>query len=248
MARGRTPTDHGVLRCKACAQSIHGLYQEDLWGGASCARCLNRTGSCIYCGGAARAVPAEEPRCEICRRLAIHDPGLAEALYAEVVDWAESRRMFENFRQPPMELRAKIELQGTRPSSNRLLGMAQKSIWETPAGASVRAERVVVLAGLPAPLFQAVAAHELGHVWIAAHNITRLSLQDEEGFCELLSHAWISERGTFGRAGLLAGIETSRDPIYGDGFRKMKAFERRTNLHFLMTVLKHPQDHPRWRI
>lgn len=248
MGRGRTPAAPGVPWCKTCGQLIRGRYREDLWSGASCARCISRNGSCIYCGAAAQAVAGGEPRCDICLRLAIHDPGLAEALYAEVVDWAESRRMFEDFRQPPMELRARIDPQGLPPSSDRVLGMAHKSLWQTPTGLSVRAERVVVLSGLPAPLFQAVAAHELGHVWIAAQNITRLPLQDEEGFCELLSHAWISERGTFGRAGLLARIEESPDPIYGDGFRKMKAFERRTNLHFLMTVLKHPRDHPRWRI
>ena len=137
-----------------------------------------------------------------------------------------------------MVLYSRARLSSEFPGSERLLGMALKTISTTPAGASARADCVVVLAGLPAPLFQAVAVHELGHVWAASNNLLGIPPLIEEGFCQLLSHTWIAERGTYGRIGMMRQIEEWADPVYGDGFRKMKAFERRTNINYLMHMLK----------
>lgn len=225
-------------KCRDCARPIQGRYREDLWGERSCEACFSK-GLCLYCGGAGeRDARSSDILCKVCRRLAIHEQRMANAFYGEVVDWARSKRLFEGVKQPPMVLYPRERLLREFPGSHRTLGVAEKSVWETPAGASVRADRVVVVAGLPAPLFQAVAAHELGHVWVAANNIHNMAPLDEEGFCELLSHTWISERGTFGREGLLRSIEASNDPIYGEGFRKMKSIEQRSNINFVMRLIK----------
>ena len=52
---------------------------------------------------------------------------------------------------------------------------------------------IAVLQGLPAVLFQAVTAHELGHVWLIVHGIQGLPIWAEEGFCENLSHRYYAE-------------------------------------------------------
>jgi hypothetical protein len=225
-------------RCQACAQPILGDHRIDLWNQPSCASCL-AAGDCDHCGGAGkRPLYSDTCRCETCRRLAVNDPIEAERLYQQVVTWAEGKRFFENFKQPPMALYSSARLQREFSSADKsTLGMAQRLIRETPSGTSTQAQQVVIVRGLPAPLFQAVAAHEIGHVWVATNGILHISKQEEEGFCELLSHLWIAECCGIGREGLLRNIEESTDPIYGDGFRAMKALEQRSGLFSVMQLL-----------
>ncbi|MEI9851213.1 MAG: protein DA1 [Sphingomonas sp.] len=229
--------EHRAPRCVPCKRPIEDSYVVDLWGQNSCARC-QASGTCDYCGGGLRALPWERRGvCPTCAGLAVRDAATARRLYAEVVAWAEGKRFFENFAQPPMRLCSREQISRDFPDMLGAMGIAQKSMWETPTGMSVKAEQVVIREGLPAPLFQMVAAHELGHVWIAAHGVTLISAQEEEGFCEVLSYLWTADHCRFGRDGILRQIAESTDPVYGDGFRMMKAIEQRIGLIGMMQSL-----------
>jgi hypothetical protein len=81
---------------------------------------------------------------------------------------------------------------------------------------------IAVLQGLPAVLFQGVTAHELGHVWLIVHGIQGLPNWAEEGFCEYLSHRYYCTLNTpEGRYYALC-IEDNADPVYGEGFRRVR--------------------------
>jgi hypothetical protein len=84
-----------------------------------------------------------------------------------------------------------------------------------------------MLQGLPLPLFQGVFVHELGHVWLVQHGIVNLPIMDEEGFCELLSHRHYLEMGSQADLFYAERIAKNGNPIYGDGFRKLKKLEER---------------------
>jgi len=82
---------------------------------------------------------------------------------------------------------------------------------------------VGVLRGLPATLFQGVTVHELGHVWLIVHGIQNLPSWAEEGFCELLSYRFYTEMNTPESRHCAQAIEENPDPVYGDGFRRVRA-------------------------
>jgi hypothetical protein len=89
---------------------------------------------------------------------------------------------------------------------------------------------VAILQGLPHTLFEGVCIHELGHVWLVQQNIVNLPMIDEEGFCEWLAQRHYIEIGSKTDLFYARGIAENSDPIYGDGFRKLKRLEERIGL------------------
>jgi len=88
---------------------------------------------------------------------------------------------------------------------------------------STQVDGIAVLRGMPATLFQGVTIHELGHAWLAVHNIRSLPLWAEEGFCELLSYRYYTEMATDESRYHANNIEQNPNPVYGNGFRRIRA-------------------------
>jgi len=82
---------------------------------------------------------------------------------------------------------------------------------------------VAVLQGLPSTLFQGVTIHELGHVWLIVHDVNGLPSWAEEGFCELLTYRYYTQLNTPESLYHAEGIERNPNPVYGDGFRRVRA-------------------------
>jgi hypothetical protein len=90
----------------------------------------------------------------------------------------------------------------------------------------VMEHEISLLEGLPDLQFRGVLAHELLHVWL---NEAGLQPPTElmEGFCNLGSYAVYSSAETELDQGLakvlMQQMEQDPDPVYGDGYRVMKA-------------------------
>jgi hypothetical protein len=99
------------------------------------------------------------------------------------------------------------------------------------------AEPVVVrvLRGLPEFVFGCVVSHELGHAWLAQFDSRPIDPAVEEGFCELISYAWLKRSGTPHAESLREQIRNNPDQVYGDGFRVVQEAVRR---HGLAAVLE----------
>jgi hypothetical protein len=98
-----------------------------------------------------------------------------------------------------------------------LAGCQGDTTWVQHAGtARVLGLRVAV--GLPATLFGAVLAHEMGHAWLAGCPARRTQAEDE-GLCELLASWWLRHRGGRLASHLLSSMGQDPDPLYGDGYR-----------------------------
>jgi hypothetical protein len=98
---------------------------------------------------------------------------------------------------------------------------------------------------MPPALFQGVVAHELGHAWLHINTLTRLSQKDEEGFCELMSFAYYSGLGTDDSRYRMKCIEENPDPIYGEGFREVRAIQRRYGFVEFIRLLEGTRRMPR---
>jgi hypothetical protein len=106
-------------------------------------------------------------------------------------------------------------------------------IW-VDGGGGIDVVDVMVLRGLTPAWFGRTIVHENVHAWLAEQGIRVRLLPVEEGFCELAAHRWLSQGSTAMARALVRGIEQAPDPVYGDGFRAVRAA---VELHGLAAVI-----------
>ncbi|HVU67514.1 MAG TPA: protein DA1 [Ktedonobacteraceae bacterium] len=225
--------EHVAPRCIYCHKPLLSEYLLDGWGGTYCLEHQDQYPHCSFCG---RLVPPVQQtpgwdaygvtRCAICRASSIEAVEQAQPLFQECKQWI-ARQGFR-FNQLPLRL----ELHD-RPT---LLRMLQGRSINHPLGVTLSSrqmrnghlytsqiEGVAMLQGMPPTLFAGVVLHELGHVWLTVHHIEHLPPWAEEGFCQLLSYRYYSTLNTPEARYHAERLEHSNDPIYGEGFRKMRA-------------------------
>jgi hypothetical protein len=124
-----------------------------------------------------------------------------------------------------------------------------KGLQQQQADVSSRAKcevtAILVLHGLPYLLTGTILAHECMHAWLRLHGVTGLSLDVEEGLCQLLGLLWLENQDLSKHQGAweerLASyfahqIRTDPSVVYGDGFRAAHdAFQ----MHGLKATLQH---------
>ena len=97
---------------------------------------------------------------------------------------------------------------------------------------------IAVLRGLPSTLFRGVCVHELGHAWLTLQGIRGLPSWAEEGFCELLSYRFYGELNTDESRHHAEGIEKNPDPVYGEGFRRVRVMADRLGFQRFVETLR----------
>ncbi len=102
--------------------------------------------------------------------------------------------------------------------------------------------QIYIIEGLHKILFAGTLAHEYLHVW---QNENSISLPPflAEGFCNIGSYVVYQSINTDLSRYLIHNLEESRDPIYGDGFRKVKEIYKKVeNLRLTMECIKNLKD------
>ena len=126
------------------------------------------------------------------------------------------------------------------------LGVTESAMY-TENGRLIRTEvtGITILSGLPATLFQGVAMHEFGHVWLIVHAVRGLPDWAEEGFCELLAHRYYQHLNTPEASFHATSTEKNPDPVYGEGFRRVRALAERYGFPRLLSILDTTKQLPR---
>lgn len=146
----------------------------------------------------------------------------SRVLFGRLVSWQRAEGM--DFGQKKLHL-SLVDALGDSPGSTdaHVLGVTEiqvmrLAVFEIRATAS----DIRIVRGLPRVRFQAVAVHELSHVWLANQKALALPRWVSEGFCELVAYRFVSNfRSSDGAAERDRMLENP-DPVYGEGFRKMK--------------------------
>jgi hypothetical protein len=232
-------------RCAFCNKALIGEYLTDHWGTKFCAEHRHQYPDCVCCG---RLIPphqqernAEMRRCQICRATAVETIDDARPFYAQVVRWAGSQGLVYNNYPISLELcdRSRLSRLLHERGGDHSLGVTT-SVSHFIDGRITRIEvkGIAVLRGLPAPLFQGVTMHELGHVWLILHGIQGLPSWGEEGFCELLAHRYLQALATAEGRYFASCIEKNPGPDYGDGFRRLYALSQKHGFSQLLRLLE----------
>jgi hypothetical protein len=229
-----------------------GKWVVDHWGTQFCEEHQQQYPHCAYC---ARLVSPQQQergtevvRCPICRSSAVETIEEAKPLYSRVVHWASGQGLTYNNLPLGLELcdRAKLAQLLRERHESHSLGVTTSTAY-TQNGRVVRTEvsGVAILHGLPATLFQGVTIHELGHVWLIVHGVESLPSWAEEGFCELLAYRYYQHLNTPEGHYHASSTEKNPDPVYGDGFRRLRALADKYGFPRLLTILRTTKQLPR---
>jgi hypothetical protein len=246
-------------RCAYCNAPLVGEYLVDGWGTKFCARHRQEYPACDFCG---RLIPPSQQergdplaiqskRCAVCRSRAIESWPSARPLYEEVTNWVKAQlpgfpaATFKLELCDRATLNRYISTIGMSPGGEIHTSGVTRSTQHFINGREVGTEvdGIAVLRGLPTPLFQGVLAHELGHAWLITQGITGLAPWLEEGLCEMLAHRYYSHLSTPEGRYYAQNIEQNPNPIYGEGFRKLRTTINRVGFLNYVTQLranKHP--------
>ncbi len=235
-------------RCAYCGKPLVGSYLVDGWGTKFCSVHRGQYPVCRYCG---RLVPPRhqgsqagrngDVSCLVCRASAIDYMPQAKPLFARLVRWVNGQGLMYNQLALHVELldRAGLARLMDRPYDGQCLGATLRTEY-IEDGRLVRTEvkGVAILSGLPSTLFQAVTIHELAHAWLAVHHVTELNRTLEEGFCEVLSHRYLTELNTVESRFHATNIERNPSPVYGEGFRRVCALAQAIGFARLLERLR----------
>ncbi|WP_165423355.1 protein DA1 [Ktedonosporobacter rubrisoli] len=221
--------EHAASRCAYCHKPLLNGYRVDYWGTKYCDEHEKQYPHCVYCS---RLVPPQqqrpgeqEVRCTLCRSEAIETVDEARPIYMRVRQWVGAQGLRYN------NLPLSLELCGPEKLATYFPNQARKHLGATLSASSTFGEQILstevtgvaVLQGLPSSLFAGVAIHELGHVWLIVHGIEHLPTWAVEGFCELLAYRYYRELNSLENRYQAEQIERNPDPIYGEGFRRVRA-------------------------
>ncbi|GCE25542.1 hypothetical protein KDA_10260 [Dictyobacter alpinus] len=231
--------------CVYCDKPLMGEYLVDYWGQKFCREHEKQFAHCAYCG---RLVSPEQQesgaqavRCPICRSTAIETSSEAKPLFSHVIRWMNAQGLMYNNLKLSLDLCGRAHLADLLREGNvgHSLGATTSAMY-TQNGRLVRTEinGIAVLQGLPAILFQGVTVHELGHVWLIVAGAHDLPPWAEEGFCELLSYRYYVEANTPESRYHSTSKERNPDPIYGEGFRRMRQLSDRVGFPRLIESLR----------
>lgn len=237
-----------VPRCAYCDKPLMSEYLVDYWGTKYCKEHEGRYPKCAFCG---RLVPplqqergakeGERVRCPICRKSAVESLPQARTLFRGLMQRLNAQGLQYNNIPLQVELvdRATLAQLLNGRSGVDALGVTTHST-HMQNGQVMRTEvnGIAVLRGLPSILFLGVCVHELGHAWLALQSIQGLSAWAEEGFCELLSYRFYKEQNDDESRYQATAIEKNPDPVYGEGFRRVRAIADRMGFQKFVEMLK----------
>jgi hypothetical protein len=164
--------------------------------------------------------------CTTCTQTAVTTIDQAQRLFFESVAWVKRLGIQYNQTRLHLELCGPERLRHIKSQSQSIdaLGATfQRAYVKDQRMARVEVDGVALLSGLPATLFQGVAVHELGHVWLAVQQVMELPSWAEEGFGEALARRLFTQMDTPEGRYHARAIERRRDLVYGEGYRRVQA-------------------------
>jgi hypothetical protein len=229
--------DFVQTRCAICGGRINGEYEVDLFGNefhAAHARELKRCSVCnrLICEPLTRGGMVYgdgRPVCNICYKGAVFNNSQIMELYRAVSATLKTIGLRINAGDLRVVGADKnmLRIHAGAEYSDHMQGFCDISkTTKTVNGKPVSTKtdyQLYVLNGMPVIYTEAVIAHELMHIWLQQNTANIHEEKLKEGACNFVSFKFLQMRNTPEAELQIVMLEKDPDPIYGDGFREVKA-------------------------
>lgn len=221
-------------RCALCLNIIEGVYLKDNWGNSVHEYHKDIYAQCSYCqrfisesisGGGLKYADGRHI-CSLCQRTAVTDSAEAQRIMVDVAETLASVGINVTKETVPVALVSHQELQSeSKRHGSNLLGLTTYRQTGWLAGL-IKAHdfKILMLYGLPKTLFASSVAHELMHVW----QYKNAPLNNDpllcEGSCNYAAYLVLSRIDSRESDYYMRNLLEDHDPVYGEGFRKVKAY------------------------
>ncbi len=243
--------DRVALKCSLCGEVLRGEYLQDYWGNSYCKRHDGEAPMCDSCGrfvsekltGGGTRYDDGRFICNICKPESMTDvDDILEIVY-EVAQHMKSFGMNVDYNGVRIHLIGRDKMQTlSGHHSNGLRGFTDyREDWRVFGKSQNRKMDVYLLYGMPRMEIINTVAHELGHVWQFNHGRFKNEREWSEGSCNYAAYLVLGRypgrESSFFRTSLARDV----DPVYGDGFRRVKTLaEAEGNKAWLRYLSKTP--------
>ena len=239
--------DHVVDRCMICKNALMEKYYSDPFGNMVCADDFEKILKCQSCarflkdgpGSAHLRYPDGRMMCASCQKIAITDLDEAGAIMKDV-----RRQLAEDGIDITPEIKMRLvtldelgEISDDFTPDQMGITIFEKQ--EIAGGFwSISDYRICILFGLPEYHFRTIVAHELMHVWLfkngQAEKIAPILC---EGSCNYAAYLILSQDKSEKGQLLLERFVVDDDPIYGEGFRKVRSYVDKVGIERWLSYL-----------
>lgn len=244
-------------KCDVCAAGITGQFFVDPWGNKYHAAHTRQIPNCEYCGRiisprtSSSGYTYNDGRnvCGLCYQGQIASDREALPLISSVRDRLNQWGLEVPEAAAPVilvdrnTLRKLLRRTG-HPGGPTVNGFTSVLTEKQGGKITKREMAVYILHGMPRELFEGTVAHELTHVWVNLHNGRKLDPAFEEGSCNYMKYLIHKESTSDLAPYALKSMQQDRDPAYGQGFRRAKAYVDRNGLPALLTYLARSTGFP----
>jgi hypothetical protein len=234
---------HVAPSCDVCGKSLEGSYVTDYWGNHFHSSHIDEYPVCTVCGRLAwqrDRVQLDEKQwlCSVCAVQSVTSPEQTRRLLEEVRDELSVKGI------SVVSMRIRIELventllaAGREPDlHSHVLGHITWKEGQIPTGDE--SAIINVLKGLPEDFMKGIIAHELMHAWQHENNASDLPLKLREGSANFASSLIYLEMHTPRAQFFMEGLNVSKDPIYGEGYRQLSKFAQQNGVLETLSMLK----------
>ncbi len=224
---------HIVPRCALCGDTILGQYLTDFWGNRYHSRHKGVAPRCEYCdrfisqeltGGGTKYADGRA-LCALCLATAVNDVDTARQILMDVRDSLAMLGIQVKRNKIPFKLidareMGRLNQVGAREASGFTVFEKTKYVYGLLTD---RKFQLYALYGMPRSYLAAILAHELMHVWLGLNAPTYQNQAMVEGSCNYAEFLYLGLGVSPDTRFLKQALVDDPDPIYGEGFRKIRA-------------------------
>ncbi|UCG53373.1 MAG: hypothetical protein JSW58_07420 [Candidatus Latescibacterota bacterium] len=240
--------DHVALRCAVCQGIIQGEYLLDYWGNAYHTSHKDVVLQCDFCqrfiiGSLIDGMKRYGDGYRLCGRCspsAVTSVKSANKLMTEVASYLENFGLKVDpgsIRLHLVDLRKLKELspEGTHDTKGFTDYFVKKNVFGRVKDQTID---VYLLAGMPRTQMISTLAHELTHVWQFEGGQLEQDKALSEGSCNFAAYLVLRKIGGAEAEYVIETMLRDDDPIYGEGFRRVKAYAEKNGLASWLKLLK----------
>jgi hypothetical protein len=239
---------HIALQCTVCGDVIRGAYLIDYWGNAYHRHHQDAYDRCDFCRrfmvGAFIQGMAKHPDgrmlCGVCAPSAVTRLGEARMLMRDVSLELARHGLDVAVESIELQLAGQKELRSLATTrSYDTTGFVdyviEKNLFGVVTGRQIK---IYILHGMPKVQAAAALAHELTHVWQFMQGRLHVEKALSEGSANYASYLALMSIGGREAEYIIENMLKDSDPVYGEGFRRVKTYAEREGVSAWLDLLK----------